>query len=216
MRLFLKSILSAAFLIYSLGLHAESASDTLTHLLLNIHTMQSNFTQTVKDKSRKALQSATGNMSLQRPGKFRWEIKQPNPQLIIANGSRIWVYDPDLQQVTIRSFSKSTGQTPAFLLSDEDLSLGKDFKVEEVPSISQIASQKMFKLTPNDKENLFAHILLTFQKNDIAEMQLEDHLGHVTTIAFKQTKTGMSLPASLFEYTPSPKVDVIDETKARS
>ncbi len=214
MKIFPKIILFISMQLFAVCVQAESVGDTLTHLLLNIHTMQANFSQTVKDQSlKKTLQSSQGVVSLQRPGKFRWDVKTPNPQLIIANDSRLWIYDPDLQQVTIRSFSKATGQTPAFLLSDANLSLAKDFNVEQKNAVSQIANQKIFVLTPKDKDNLFAQIKLTFLKNDIREMQLEDHLGHVTTIAFQHVKAGINLPASLFVFTPGDKVDVIDETK---
>ncbi len=71
-------------------------------------------------------------MALQRPGKFRWEVVKPNAQLIIANGSRLWIYDPDLEQVIIRAFKHATGQTPALLLSDDNATLSKDFNVQQV------------------------------------------------------------------------------------
>ncbi len=200
-------------LFFSTLIHAESAADTLTTLLLNTQTMQANFTQTVKDKSAKSLLQSTGIVSLQRPGKFRWEVKQPNPQLIVANGARIWIYDPDLQQVTIRAFSKEAGQTPAFLLSEKDLTLGKDFVVELAKNTSQIANQQVYLLTPKKKDNMFALIKLTFLNKQIKQMQLEDHLGHITTIAFQNVKTGMKIPESVFTFTASAKDDVIDETK---
>lgn len=197
--------------------HAYAApSDDLTKLLLNIHTMQANFTQTVKDKSAKSLQQSQGNMSLERPGKFRWEIKKPMSQLIIANGSRLWIYDADLEQVTIRSFHKAAGQTPALLLSDKNLTLSKDFNVTIAANPSQIAGSKVFLLTPKDKEDPFETIRLAFLNNNIHEMRLEDRLGHVTTIDFSNVKTGASLPESLFTFKPAANIDVIDETKNKN
>ncbi|MDR3492895.1 MAG: outer membrane lipoprotein chaperone LolA [Gammaproteobacteria bacterium] len=200
-------------LLFSSVIYAESAADTLTTLLLNINTMQASFSQVVKDKSAKSLQQSQGTIALQRPGKFRWDVKKPNPQLIIANGARIWIYDPDLQQVTIRAFTKSTGQTPAFLLSDKNLTLSKDFVVELAKNPSQIANQQIYLLTPKEKDSMFALIKLTFLNKQIRQMQLEDHLGHVTTVAFNNIKTGVTIPESVFTFTPSPKDDVIDETK---
>lgn len=195
--------------------HAQSASAALTHLLLNTHTMQADFTQIIKYDKASVMHQSQGRMALERPGKFRWEIVKPNNQLIIANGSRLWIYDPDLEQVTIRSFSKAAGQTPALLLSDSNLTLEKDFSIKQVAGASQIAGTEVFRLTPKDKENLFVSITLTFIQKQIREMQLADHLGHVTVVAFKNVKLGLTLPATLFTFTPPPQVDVIDETKKR-
>jgi len=193
--------------------YANSAADTLTSLLLGMNTMQADFSQTVKDKSAKSLQHAEGRMALVRPGKFRWDVKKPIAQLIIANGSRLWIYDQDLQQVSIRSFHKAAGQTPALLLSDKNLTLGKDFTIAEEKSPQQIAGYRVFLLTPTDKEDAFETIKLTFVSKQIREMQLLDRLGHIITISFNHVKIGASLPESLFTFKPGSNVDIIDETK---
>jgi outer membrane lipoprotein carrier protein len=195
------------------NVHADPASDNLTKLLLNIHTMQANFTQIIKDKSAKSLQQSQGQMSLSRPGKFRWDIQKPVSQLIIANGTRLWIYDADLEQVTIRAFHKAAGQTPALLLSDNNLTLSKDFNVHTVPNPSQIAGSQLFLLTPKDKDDPFETIRLAFLNKQIHEMRLEDRLGHVTTITFQNVKTDIPLADSLFIFKPTANIDVIDETK---
>jgi outer membrane lipoprotein carrier protein len=125
----------------------------------------------------------------------------------------LWIYDPDLEQVTIRNFSKTAGQTPAFLLSDQNLMIGKDFNVEMVPAVSQVAGTQMFQLTPKDKDDSFEKITLTFVGKQIRQMQLEDRLGHLTTIGFQNVTMDIPLSDSLFRFTPPAKVDVIDETK---
>ena len=193
--------------------YADPAGDSLTKLLLDMHTMQANFTQTVQDKSSKSLQQSQGKMSLSRPGKFRWETQKPVAQLIIANGTRLWIYDADLEQVTIRAFHKAAGQTPALLLSDRNLTLSKDFNVREEPNPSQIAGSLLFMLTPKDKEDPFASIRLAFLNKQIHEMRLQDRLGHVTTITFQNVKTDVALSDALFTFKPAANVDVIDETK---
>lgn len=204
----------AAFTLHS-SAFADSASDNLTNLLLSMNTMKANFVQTIKDKS-KTLQKTQGIVALQRPGKFRWEVQSPVAQIIIANNSRLWIYDPDLEQVTVRKFSKAAGQTPALLLSDKNLTLGNDFNVTVLPATSQIANQQIFELTPKNKNDAFERIKLTFISKQIRQMQLEDRLGHQTVISFQNVKTGIALPASLFNFTPPPRVDVIDETKNKT
>ncbi|MES2217850.1 MAG: outer membrane lipoprotein chaperone LolA [Pseudomonadota bacterium] len=195
---------------------AADASDQLTNLLLNIKTMQADFTQTVKDKSAKALQQTHGHMALERPGKFRWEVTKPIAQLIIANGTRLWIYDADLEQVTIRSFQHAAGQTPALLLSDSTLTLNKDFDVQLQLNPMAIANYQIFILTPKNKDDPFATIKLSFLNKKIQEMRLEDRLGHVTTISFQDVQVGMPLPSTLFTFKPAANVDVIDETKNKS
>jgi outer membrane lipoprotein carrier protein len=194
--------------------YAQDASADLTALLLNIHTMQADFTQTITAKGKgKSLQQTQGHMAMERPGKFRWEVTQPIAQLIIANGARLWIYDTDLEQVTIRSFHNAAGQTPAILLSASTLTLSKDFQVKTQPTTMQIANAQTFLLTPKDKDDPFETIRLSFINKQIQEMRLEDRLGHVTTIAFQNVRVGMPLASGLFIFKPTAKIDVIDETK---
>ena len=99
----------------------------LNQLLGQTLTMRADFTQVITDKNNKPLQSAVGKMALERPGKLRWEVLKPIAQLVVANGERLWIYDPDLEQVTIRYISKEMGETPALLLSNTEDTLAKKF-----------------------------------------------------------------------------------------
>lgn len=211
----IKKIVSVALMVilFCHKAFADTPEQTLTSLLLNISTLKANFTQSVKDKTARALQQTQGRMALQRPGKLRWEVIKPTPQLIIANGNKLWIYDRDLEQVTIRNFSKTTGQAPALLLSDKNLTLGRDYNVTSLPVTAQIAGLQIYQLIPKNKEDIFDNIKLSFIGHAIHQMQLQDRLGHVTTITFQNVATGMSLPGNLFQFTPPANVDVIDETK---
>lgn len=182
-------------------------ADDLSVLLNSTRTMQANFTQTVYDNKGKAVQQSFGHMSLERPGKFRWEVTKPIPQVIIANGQRLWIYDPDLEQVTIRKLNKAAGETPALLLSDVDAELTHAYNVKPDKVNSQL-----FVLTPKSADNTFASIKISFVKNQLSEMRLEDHLGHLTSLKFQQIKTNVSLPSTLFVFKAPAKVDIIDET----
>ena len=99
------------------------------------------------------------------------------------------------------------------LLSDKNLTLGKDFSIQLVKNISQIAGSEVFLLKPLAKDDPLESISLTFLNKQIHEMQLQDHLGHTTTILFQHIKVGLSLPNALFTFTPAANIDVIDETK---
>jgi outer membrane lipoprotein carrier protein len=182
-------------------------------MLNDVRTMQATFKQTVYDNYGKAVQVSYGKMALERPGKFRWDVKKPIPQLIIANQTRLWIYDPDLEQVTVRSLKFAAGETPALLLTHVDNKLENDFNVRTV--IGKPATWTWFKLTPKKSDNLFATIMMGFADNQIKEMRLQDHLGHLTVIQFDKAKINTALAGSLFVFKAPANVDVIDETKQR-
>ncbi len=202
----MKFIISILLFTFCSFAHADSAGENLTQLLQNMHTLQANFTQKIIDTNGKLLQQSSGRMMLQRPGRFRWEITNPIAQLLVTNGSRLWIYDRDLEQVTIRSLSKAAGQTPALLLSDANLILEKDFVITN-------SSPQVFLLLPKDKDSMFESMQLSFINNQIRAMQLKDHLGHTTIIQFQNIKFNVPLSAALFNFKPPANIDVIDETK---
>ena len=161
----------------SLMAHATPTED-LANRLNAVQTMRANFTQVVYDNRNKAVLTSYGRMSMQRPGKFRWEVTKPIPQLIVANASRLWIYDPDLEQVTVRSLKHAAGETPALLLSHVNMSLDNEYKVTQLPNKS--AGGVSFSLVPKSQDSVFASIQLSFINNRVKEMRLQDHLGHVT------------------------------------
>ncbi len=190
---------------------ATPASD-VTALLNQTHTMQANFKQVTYDNHQKAIQNATGRMALSRPGKFRWEVLKPVPQLIIANQNKLWIYDPDLQQVTIRALQQAAGESPALLLSHVDNTLENDYNVTE---LSQDAGVRWFSLKAKQKENMFGNVELGFNQANLQQMRLKDNLGHTTTVDFKNITANANLPTNLFTFKTPAGVDVIDETKKR-
>jgi outer membrane lipoprotein carrier protein len=203
-------LLLATYLISTI-VYAGTANAKLTTLLTNVHTMQANFSQKIMGKGR-VIQQSNGSMALQRPGQFRWEIRQPMPQLIIANGKKMYVYDKDLEQVTVRSLSKTTGgDVPGLLLSDTNLTLGKDFNVQEMKNTTE--NTQWFLLLPKNKNSIFSVIKINFINQAITEMQLTDHLDQITIIKFNNVKTNITLAKSLFNLSWPRGVDVIDDTK---
>ncbi|HSW94294.1 MAG TPA: outer membrane lipoprotein chaperone LolA [Gammaproteobacteria bacterium] len=209
MRFFLKLFFAMISILFFQLAHANPASDELTALLNNIHTLQANFHEMVKDTKGKTLTQSDGKMSLRRPGQFRWDVMQPNRQLIVTNGQTIWIYDADLQQVTIRRLQKEAGEVPALLLSNTNETLTKDFSVEK----SGDGKTQWFLLKPKDKSSLFEEIKLGFDNQQITTMQLQDHLGHVTMIQFSHGVANRQLSAALFAFKAPAGVDVIDEIK---
>ena len=192
---------------------AETASADLANLLNSIHTMQADFVQTVYDNRGKAIQQSHGHMTLKRPNKFRWQIQKPVPQLIIANQARLWIYDPDLEQVTVRALGKTSAETPALVLSHNNIQLDNDYVVTAVAGKS--ANSHWFKLIPKQADSMFEFIRMGFNNGAISDMELKDHLGHSTQIQFKNTKINIAVAENLFTFKAPANVDVIDETRKK-
>jgi outer membrane lipoprotein carrier protein len=186
---------------------------SLSQFLDGIKTMRAEFTQTVFDNHNKPIQQASGQMALQRPGKFRWETRKPLPQLFIANGTRLWIYDPDLDQVVIRSLQQAAGETPALLLSHVSADITDSFVVKPIKKDN--ANWQWFLLTPKNQDNMFASVELGFSNQQLREMRLEDRLGHHTRIQFSDAQYNMPLAANLFIFKVPAHIDVIDETKQK-
>lgn len=204
-------VLTAFLFFWQTLAFAESPANSLTMLLGIIQTLQAHFHQKISDNKGKLLEESQGVMSLQRGGKFRWDVSKPNKQLIVTNGTRLWIYDPDLAQVTIRNFTREVGATPALLLSDPNLALVKDFSVALIPGHAD--RLQWFLLTPKTSDSMFASIKLGFDTQfQINRMVLEDHLGHTTAVVFNQVEVNRPLSTALFNFKIPMNVDVIDET----
>ena len=177
---------------------------------LNAFTnLTADYVQSVGSDLGEVLQTSTGKVAITKPGKFRWDQQAPITQLILVNGDRVIIYDPELLQVTIRSFKNTLNETPAVLLSGDPQALITLFHITKIPS--ENSSEKWFKLESRDKNALTSMIVLGFNHHKIAMMQLHDTLGHITEIRFSHVLLNSSLSEMLFEFTPPRGVDVIHD-----
>lgn len=182
----------------------------LTDLLNQMQSMRASFKQIIYDNGGKAIQQSSGTMALNRPGKFRWQVTEPMPQTIIANNGRLWVYDPDLQQVVIRSLQTEAGEAPALLLSNQNATFDTNYSISNLPAEQGL---KWFLLKPKQKDNMFSEVKLAFAGSQLKEMVLADQIGHITRMQFTKIEMNVNLPASLFIFKAPSGTDVIDETK---
>lgn len=180
---------------------ADSAEQELIQILSNLQTLQAQFTQTVFDGHGRSLQQTSGEMMMQRPGKFRWQTFKPSKQLLIADGNRIWFYDTDLQQVTVQKQHAASKNSPAMLLSGSPEKLAQDFLISKQGSD--------FKLVPKSKEGLFQSVQLAFNNQTLVSMKLVDNLGQVTRVQFSQVKNNPALSAGTFNFRVPNGVDVV-------
>lgn len=200
----------AIFIAFSSSAAAADASAELSGLLNGIKTMRAGFTQIIYDNRGAAIQKSTGKMAVERPGKFRWEVNNPMPQTIIASNERLWIYDPDLQQVTIRSLKSEAGEAPALMLSQQNTKLENDYNIQ---LMKQDGGLQWYLLKPKKQDNMFASVKMGFANTQLKEMVLEDQIGHSTRVQFLKIEMNQTLPAALFIFKAPKGTDVIDETR---
>lgn len=196
--LFMKFLNQYRFIFFGLLLlftnSQAQAEANLSQLLNNLQTSRADFTQTVMNSRGQILQQISGKMTIQRPGCFRWEVMQPNKQLLIADGQRILFYDIDLQQITIQKQKTADTDSPAALLSESPKNLTQLFVIHPLMDIQG------FTLFPKNKNALFQSITLIFQKDRLHEMRLTDKLDQQTVINFSQVELNPRLSAKTFQF----------------
>ncbi len=196
-----------ALLVALMGLSSVAFANptaNLNKLLTNTKSMTASFSQTTKGGT--SSQTFSGVMSVQRPNQFRWETKSPAEQLIVANGSTLWIYDKDLAQVTRQSTSNQVGETPALLLSGNPDQIAKSFTVTQPK-----AGTNYYVLTPKSSNANFKNLSVSFNGGRPVMMVLNDNLGQTTVIRFSNIKMNQSIAKSQFEFTPPAGVDVIEQ-----
>ncbi|MDC9724328.1 MAG: outer membrane lipoprotein chaperone LolA [Gammaproteobacteria bacterium] len=187
---------------------AESATERLNSFVKNVVTFKAKFSQTVVDERGQVLEEAEGFFILERPGKFRWDYKLPYPQHIVADGQRIWFYDVDLEQVTVKSQLDALADTPATLLSGRTKPEDK-YLLTDIPSDDGLA---WVELIPKDIDSNFQTVTLAFDQYGLSQMIMKDSFDQQTRLMFSQTSENSELMADVFIFTPPLGVDVVGET----
>jgi len=192
-----------------IGGAAESiAASNLNELLSEISSFQANFVQTTLDAKGNNLQESTGSMAVKRPGMLHWQTEPPFAQTVVSNGKRIWLFDPDLEQVTVQDMDQRINQTPALLLSGETEMLAEFYDVTESGDYD---NQREFVLIPTGSDSLFEQLQLTFVANQLVQMRLNDSLGQRSFIEFVDRVINPELDESFFSFVPPKGIDVIDQ-----
>jgi outer membrane lipoprotein carrier protein len=183
---------------------------TLERLRAFVHdtqTLRASFTQTVTDKNGLVVQQAAGEFAIARPGKFRWSVDKPYPQLLVGDGERVWIYDPDLNQVVKRKNEGALGSTPAALLAGRD-DVERAFEWRDLPAHDGL---DWLGATPKDKESTFSEISLGFDASGLVALDIVDNFGQRTRIRFAGIERNPKLSAELFKFTPPQGADVIGD-----
>ncbi len=176
----------------------------LENFLANTQTFEAAFQQTLRADDGEVIQQAEGEFYLQRPGKFRWNYKTPYEQIIVSDGKKIWIYDVDLQQVTVQKESSGLPASPMSLLEDSS-TLHKNFEVSPVDEKNGVYRLRLVSKT---SESDFGEIVIGLDKKGLRFMQLHDQFEQVTDIVFSNINTNKKLAKEIFEFVPPEGVDV--------
>jgi outer membrane lipoprotein carrier protein len=144
---------------------------------------------------------------VERPGKFHWAYWEPFPQLIVSDGRSLWIYDEDLEQVTIKDVTASIDDSPAALLGG-NVDVDAHYVVIEAEETEGV---RWLELTPRDIESQYETVRLGFRERELAAMELFDNLGQKTRIVFQDVRRNPSLEEGLFQFVPPPDIDIVDE-----
>ncbi len=175
----------------------------------NLQSVSADFKQVVTTANGKATDETAGSLALSAPNRFRWEAKTPFEQLIVADGAKVWIYDPDLEQVSVRNQSSEEAHSPLSVLTDL-ARMDREFTTSEAGDRDSL---QWLKLVSKAKEPDFEYAELGFDARDLARMHFKDQLGNDTEIRFSNWKRNPSLPASTFAFKPPAGVDVIGDVK---
>ncbi|MEE2611051.1 MAG: outer membrane lipoprotein chaperone LolA [Pseudomonadota bacterium] len=170
-------------------------------------TFKARFTQTIFDENLVPLEESSGQLRISRPGRFRWDYDPPVEQAIVADGERMWVYDIDLEQVTIRKLTDALGTSPAAVLS----SGGNPKQNYRVKDLGQQGKIGWVSLHSKEETAIFSEIQLGFERGTLRLIQLLDDLGQITRIVLSDVKENIAIGAEWFALEVPEGVDIIDE-----
>jgi outer membrane lipoprotein carrier protein len=198
-----------SFLVAFLSLSAQASSlEQFKSFVSETQSARAAFEQKVYDKGGKLTQQAQGSFVFQRPGRFRWVYEKPADQVIVGDGERVWIYDRELNQVTVRKMSAALGSTPAALLSGS-ADVAKAFELSDAGKRDGL---EWLQAVPRDREAGFERMRIGFGAQGALEaMELVDHFGQTTRLRFTRLVRNPPLDPKEFRFEPPKGADVLGE-----
>lgn len=207
----MKPYLAPFLLLFSLSLSSFPAAAggiaELKAFLAETRSAKASFVQVVVGKSGRKPQESAGIMAFSRPGKFRWSYEKPYQQLLVSDGVKLWSYDKDLEQVTIKKLGAALGSSPVAILAGNS-DIEKSFTLSEPGTVDGL---EIVDAIPKDKDSTFARVRIGFADKQPRLMEVRDNFGQVTTLVFSSFERNPSLSNGMFSFTPPKGVDVVGE-----
>jgi outer membrane lipoprotein carrier protein len=165
------------------------------------------FEQQVLDRAGKVVERGSGSFAFARPGKFRWTYEKPHQQVLVGDGRKLWIYDPDLKQVTVKRIDQAISSTPAALLAGRD-DITRLFPLRDAGTADGLS---WVDATPKSPDTGFERVRLGLDGKSLAAMELQDSLGGRTVLRFSDLKANAPVPPATFQFTPPADADVLDD-----
>jgi len=202
----MKQLLAGVLLaVASLGAHAD-AVDTLREFVREVKTGRAAFTQTVSSPDGARKKTSSGTFAFARPNRFVFAYTRPFEQTIVADGERVWIHDPDLNQVSARRITEALGATPAAILAGGDIE--RSFTLSPLPARDGV---EWVEATPRASDGAFQSVRVGFRGKDLAAIEIVDGFGQQSLLQFSQWEPNAAIAAGTFRFTPPPGADVIDQ-----
>jgi len=205
---------AAVILLFMMALVSSTASAdgkaSLERFFTQVHTLTARFQQVILDEGLNPIDQSSGMLRLVRPGRFRWDYDAPQEQHIISDGKKVWLYDVELAQVTVRRVGPALGKTPALILAGEG-DLKQSFTIKDM---GQQGRLQWVQLEPKQQEE-FNTIRLGFEGANLRLLEMVDGLGQITRITLSNPLLNRNLDPQLFRFTVPAGADVIDETQSQ-
>lgn len=199
-------VLLASLLFAAGSAHADSLAQ-LRQFMDGTRSARGSFTQQVFSKSGRKPQQASGTFAFSRPGKFRWTYEKPYAQLLVGDGSKLWAWDQELNQVTTKKLGQALGSTPAAILAGDN-SLEKNFTLQDDGAAD---GMEWVEARPKADDSSFERIRMGFSGGQLKAMVLHDNFGQTTSLNFLQMERNPSLDAGLFRFVPPKGADVVGD-----
>lgn len=184
-----------------------SSLERFSEFVTGTRTARGEFEQKIFDADRKLIQESRGVLAFSRPGKFRWSYVKPYAQLIVGDGSRVWIYDEDLKQVTVKKLDQALGSTPAALLAGNNEAM-RAFKLSDKGTKDGL---EWLEAVPRDREGGFERFRMAFDASGLRVMELVDTFGQTTVLKFRSLERNPELGPGLFRFSPPKGADVIGD-----
>ena len=201
----MKTLLLTAALLVGAAAHADSV-DTLREFVRDAKSGRATFTQTVTSPDGAKKKTSSGSFEFIRPDRFRFTYSKPFEQLIVGDGHKVWLFDPDLNQVSVRKASQALGATPAALLAGD--SLDRDFTLQPQPDKDGLAWAQA---TPKAKDGPFQFMRVGFRGKELAAVEIVDSFGQRSVLQFSNLASNVQLPAERFKFTPPAGAEVLEQ-----
>lgn len=186
--------------------HADGLAQ-LKQFMDGTRAARGSFSQQVLSKSGRKPQQASGTFAFSRPGKFRWVYEKPYAQLLVGDGSKLWAFDQELNQVTTKKLGQALGNTPAAILAGDN-ALDKNFVLKDAGDADGL---EWVEATPKSDDSSFERIRMGFAGGQLKAMVLHDNFGQTTSLQFGQIERNPALDAGLFRFVPPKGADVVGE-----